>query len=96
MNQSKLPSLIGAGIVLRTQPEGHRRQPDPEWCSEIGQERPRDPRIEHAGRDEDTRKQHRAGDRDNSPLVANLINVCLQKLLIDRDPKVNNFFFEKR
>ncbi len=24
--------------------------------------------------------------RDNSPLVANLINVCLQKLLIDRDP----------
>jgi len=25
--------------------------------------------------------------RDNSPLVANLINVCLQKLLIERDPK---------
>lgn len=24
--------------------------------------------------------------RDNSPLVSNLINVCLQKLLIDRDP----------
>jgi DNA polymerase delta subunit 1 len=24
--------------------------------------------------------------RDNSPLVANLINICLQKLLIDRDP----------
>jgi len=24
--------------------------------------------------------------RDNSPLVANLINTCLQKLLIDRDP----------
>lgn len=25
--------------------------------------------------------------RDNSPLVANLINVCLQKLLVDRDPQ---------
>jgi DNA polymerase delta subunit 1 len=25
--------------------------------------------------------------RDNSPLVANLINVCLQKLLIERDPQ---------
>lgn len=25
--------------------------------------------------------------RDNSPLVANLMNMCLQKLLIDRDPK---------
>ena len=24
--------------------------------------------------------------RDNSPLVANLISVCLKKLLIDRDP----------
>lgn len=25
--------------------------------------------------------------RDNSPLVANLVNVCLQKLLIERDPQ---------
>uniref|UniRef100_A0A0E9RNS8 DNA-directed DNA polymerase n=1 Tax=Anguilla anguilla TaxID=7936 RepID=A0A0E9RNS8_ANGAN len=25
--------------------------------------------------------------RDNSPLVANLINTCLQKILIDRDPQ---------
>jgi DNA polymerase delta subunit 1 len=30
--------------------------------------------------------------RDNSPLVANLINVCLQKLLVDRDPQVNLIF----